>query len=204
MTHTTRRRDAATESRVRQAAEELDRRVETAAAEAAPAYFFGREDDPAIGMGVLHPLLRSRTHEDEQHPVSDESILPVNGIIFRDLQNGLTLEKIAERYGCDDKMLASRVLKTRRRPVASVPSVDGVQAATLGVFVGFAGLPIARAEGPVPPSNTKLKRLLAEAMLDNAALKDFQPVPPSRPAICDEAATKRTFRHEMMSLRIAQ
>ncbi|MFA1624806.1 hypothetical protein ACDY96_18920 [Rhizobium mongolense] len=50
---------------------------------------------------------------------------------------------------------------------------NAVQTATLGVFVEFAGLPISRAEEPVPPSNTKLKRLLAEAMLDNAALKDL-------------------------------
>ncbi|WP_246763361.1 hypothetical protein [Rhizobium sp. 007] len=85
------------------------------------------------------------------------------------------------------------VLKARRRAIASDPSVDrgslprwpalttmilrnAVQTTTLGVFVEFSGLPIGRAEESVPPSNTKLKRLLAEAMLDNAALKDL-PVP---------------------------
>ncbi|MEX2692094.1 hypothetical protein [Rhizobium mongolense] len=85
------------------------------------------------------------------------------------------------------------VLKARRRAIASDPAVDRgslprwpapttiilpnpVQTATLGVLVVFAGLPTGRAEEPVPPSNTKLKRLLAEAMLDNAALKD-RPVP---------------------------
>lgn len=61
MTHTTVMFDAATEARLRQAAEELDRRVEELAelaiAEAAANYFANRADDPAIGMGVLHPIL---------------------------------------------------------------------------------------------------------------------------------------------------
>jgi predicted transcriptional regulator len=61
MTHITTRLDAATEARLRQAAEELDRRVEDLAelaiAEAAAAYYARRTDDPAIGMGVLHPIL---------------------------------------------------------------------------------------------------------------------------------------------------
>lgn len=41
MTHITSRLDAATEARLRQAA----------------AFFAKRADDPAIGMGVLHPVL---------------------------------------------------------------------------------------------------------------------------------------------------
>ena len=62
MSHITILLDAATEARLRQAAEELDRRVEDLAelaiAEAAREYFSSRpESDPAIGMGVLHPLL---------------------------------------------------------------------------------------------------------------------------------------------------
>ncbi len=92
-------------------------------------------------------------------------------------------------------------MKAPRRAVASDPSIDGalprwpalttlilgnaVQTATLDVFVEVAGLPIARAE--VPSSTMKLKRLLAEAMLDNAALKD-PPVPLSGSA--------RWSRHE--------
>lgn len=47
-----------------------------------------------------------------------------------------------------------------------------VQGGSLGVLVGFAGLPAVRAEEAVPPSNTKLKRLLAETMLDNAAVNE--------------------------------
>jgi len=47
-----------------------------------------------------------------------------------------------------------------------------VQGGSLGLFVGFAGLPAVRAEEAVPPSNTKLKRLLAETMLDNAPLNE--------------------------------
>lgn len=61
MTHITVILDAATEARMRQAADELDRRVEDLAelviAEAAAAFFAKRADDPAIGMGVLHPVL---------------------------------------------------------------------------------------------------------------------------------------------------
>lgn len=61
MTHITVILDAATEARIRQVAEELDRRVEDLAelaiAEAAAVFFAKRADDPAIGMGVLHPVL---------------------------------------------------------------------------------------------------------------------------------------------------
>ncbi|SOC46264.1 hypothetical protein SAMN05892877_12180 [Rhizobium subbaraonis] len=61
MTYITVILDIATEARLRQAAEELDRRVEDLAelaiAEAAAAYYAKRADDPAIGMGVLHPIL---------------------------------------------------------------------------------------------------------------------------------------------------
>ncbi|MBD9372084.1 hypothetical protein IB238_05500 [Rhizobium sp. ARZ01] len=61
MSHITITLDAATEARYRQIAEELDRRVEDlaelAVAEAAREFFARRQDDPAIGMGVLHPLL---------------------------------------------------------------------------------------------------------------------------------------------------
>ena len=60
MTHITVILDAATEARIRQVAEELDRRVEDLAelaiAEAAAVFFAKRDDDPAIGMGV-HPVL---------------------------------------------------------------------------------------------------------------------------------------------------
>lgn len=66
MTHITVKLDAATEARIRQAAEETDRRfediAELAVAEAAHAYFEGRGDDPAIGMPVLHPLLAAELH----------------------------------------------------------------------------------------------------------------------------------------------
>lgn len=61
MSHITITLDAATEARLRQAADELDRRIEDLAelaiAEAAANYFARRVDDPAIGMGVLHPSL---------------------------------------------------------------------------------------------------------------------------------------------------
>ena len=100
---------------------------------------------------------------------------------------------VVKRYWHESVQWFSR--EARGRAVASDASFDGkllppalttmilqnaVQATTLGVFVGFAGLPIARAEEPVPPSNTKLKRLLAEAMLDNAAFENLQPIPPYR------------------------
>ncbi|MDQ0564217.1 hypothetical protein QO004_006035 [Rhizobium mesoamericanum] len=49
---------------------------------------------------------------------------------------------------------------------------NSVQAGSLGVFLGFAGLPAVRAEEALPPSDTKLKWLLAETMLDNAALNE--------------------------------
>lgn len=61
MSHITIALDAATEARYRQIVDELDRRVEDlaelAVAEVAREYFARRQDDPAIGMGVLHPLL---------------------------------------------------------------------------------------------------------------------------------------------------
>ncbi|WP_259185985.1 hypothetical protein [Rhizobium sp. BK176] len=56
--------------------------------------------------------------------------------------------------------------------LANVVLGHTVQGGSLGFFVGFAGLPAVRAEEAVPPSNTKLKRLLAETMLDNAALNE--------------------------------
>ncbi|MCS0457812.1 hypothetical protein [Rhizobium favelukesii] len=46
------------------------------------------------------------------------------------------------------------------------------QGGSLGVFVGFARLPAGRAEEAVPSPNTKLMRLLAETMLDNAAMNE--------------------------------
>lgn len=55
--------------------------------------------------------------------VSDESILPVDGIIFGDLQDSLAIEEIAERCNCDMKM-PNPVLKEQCRP-ASDPSVGG-------------------------------------------------------------------------------
>ena len=81
---------------------------------------------------------------------------------------------------------------------------SAVQATTLSIFVRFAGVSVAGAAAPVPPSNTKLKRLLAEVMLENAALKDHQPVPPPWPAISDDAAMQPAFRRDTMSLRIEQ
>ncbi|QRM55119.1 hypothetical protein [Sinorhizobium sp. BG8] len=62
MTHITIMLDAATEARLRLAAEIHDRRVEDLAelaiAEAGHAYFADRpQEDPARNMGVLHPLL---------------------------------------------------------------------------------------------------------------------------------------------------
>ncbi|WP_245275243.1 hypothetical protein [Rhizobium ruizarguesonis] len=68
---------------------------------------------------------------------------------------------------------------------------NAVQATTLGVFIGFAELPIVRTEESAPPSDRKLTRLLAEAVLDNAALKDHRPISPQRLAISGEATVKR-------------
>ncbi|MGO7754287.1 hypothetical protein [Rhizobium ruizarguesonis] len=62
---------------------------------------------------------------------------------------------------------------------------NAVQATTLGVFIGFAELPIVRTD------DRKLTRLLAEAVLDNAALKDHRPISPQRLAISGEATVKR-------------
>lgn len=95
-------------------------------------------------------------------------------------------------------------LPSRWPALTTMISCEGVRSATLGIFFGFGEFPAVRVDGPVSRSNAKLKRLLVEAMLDSAALKDLQPVPPFRPAISDEAAVKHTSKHDIMSLRIEQ
>ncbi|WP_285884466.1 hypothetical protein [Rhizobium calliandrae] len=101
--------------------------------------------------------------------------------------DGIVL-KVTHHAGSSDRSFDGEWLPRWQAVTPMISPYTG-HATTFRVVVGFTGLSIP-SRVAVRPSNTKLNRLLADARLENAALKDMQTIPPSDTASSDEIAPK--------------